>query len=103
MSCGFMSHMKKALTLQGVCAIIEVESLGSRRGVSASVISDFVRGGCLLGVSSRKPKYLFPSLVADTKGGECMEYITWDDLFMIAMLIVAILSCYFNYMNNKKR
>ena len=41
--------------------------------------------------------------MADTKGGECMEYITWDDLFMIAMLIVAILSCYFNYMNNKKR
>ena len=32
-----------------------------------------------------------------------MEYITWDDLFMIAMLTVAILSCYFNYMNNKKR
>ena len=32
-----------------------------------------------------------------------MEYITWDDLIMIAMLIIAILNCYINYMNNKKR
>ena len=33
----------------------------------------------------------------------CVEYITWDDLIMIAMLIIAILNCYINYMNNNKK
>lgn len=29
------------------------------------------------------------------------EYITWDDLIKIAMLIIAIITCFRN--NNKKR
>ena len=29
------------------------------------------------------------------------EYITWDDLIKIAMLIIAIIACFRN--NNKKR
>ncbi len=30
-----------------------------------------------------------------------MEYVTWDDLIKIAMLIIAIITCFRNY--NKKR
>ena len=36
-----------------------------------------------------------------TEGGGIMEYITWDDLIKIAMLIIAIIACFRN--NNKKR
>ena len=34
-----------------------------------------------------------------------MEYVTYDDLIRIAMLILAIVSCYLQYknQNNKKR
>ena len=30
-----------------------------------------------------------------------MEYVTWDDLIKIAMLIIAIITCFRNH--NKKR
>ena len=34
------------------------------------------------------------------EGGDAMEYITWHDLIEIALLVFAIISCFYN--KNKK-
>lgn len=54
-------------------------------------------GGCFLSFGG---SHLFAFL--RTEGGGSMgEYITWDDLIKIAMLVIAIIACFRN--NNKKR
>ncbi len=30
------------------------------------------------------------------EGGGIMDYITWDDLIKIAMLVIAIIACFYN-------
>ena len=52
-------------------------------------------GGCFLSFGG---SHLFAFL--RTEGGGSMgEYITWDDLIKIAMLVIAIITCF----KNKKR
>ena len=69
---------------------------------------DPFRGGCFLGaLCPRKSKYLFlPWCVHEARREVMMmEYVTYDDLTKIAMLIIAIISCYLQYkdQNNRKR
>ena len=66
------------------------------------------RGGCFLGaLCPRKSKYLFLPWCLHEARREVMmmEYVTYDDLIKIAMLIIAIISCYLQYkdQNNRKR
>ena len=53
-------------------------------------------GGCFLSFGGSVSFFAF----LRTEGGGIMgEYITWDDLIKIAMLIIAIIACF----KNKKR
>ena len=45
---------------------------------------------------SRKSKNLFLPSLNDFKGGDIMEYITWNDVIQIALLVFAIISCFYN-------
>jgi hypothetical protein len=35
------------------------------------------------------------------EGGDTMQYITWNDLIQIALLIFAIISCFYNKKDNR--
>ena len=54
-------------------------------------------GGCFLEIFEEE--YLLPS--SDNEGGDIMDYLTWQDAIQIALLVIAIISCFYN--KNEKR
>ena len=51
-------------------------------------------GGCFLEFFKEVESIFLPSL--DTKGGDSVEFITWQDLIQIGLLVFAILSVFYN-------